>query len=135
MFFMSFVEPLMYQSRYINIPPRFIHTALRIQQKSAVGGLEFLKYPILVNGDRAITATGLKLTYTPARLSGLSWTPRAGAEGDLLQAALPVTSPVPQRDVWKTVCSDVAFLSEATASVRHRVWCILRWIAEHVRYF
>lgn len=37
--------------------------ALRIQQKSAVGGLEFLKYPILVNADKAIRATGLRLTY------------------------------------------------------------------------
>jgi UDP-glucose 4-epimerase len=36
---------------------------LRIQQKSAVGGLEFLKYPILVNAEKAIRATGLKLTY------------------------------------------------------------------------
>jgi UDP-glucose 4-epimerase len=37
--------------------------ALRIQQKSAVGGLEFLKYPILVSAEKAIKATGLKLTY------------------------------------------------------------------------
>jgi len=38
--------------------------ALRIQQKSAVGGLEFLKYPILVNAEKAIKTTGLKLTYS-----------------------------------------------------------------------
>ncbi len=37
--------------------------ALRIQQKSAVGGLEFLKYPILVSAEKAIRTTGLKLTY------------------------------------------------------------------------
>jgi nucleoside-diphosphate-sugar epimerase len=37
--------------------------ALRIQQKSAVGGLEFLKYPILVNGEKVLTTTGLELTY------------------------------------------------------------------------
>jgi len=37
--------------------------ALRIQHKSAVGGLEFLKYPILVNAEKASKATGLKLTY------------------------------------------------------------------------
>jgi UDP-glucose 4-epimerase len=38
--------------------------ALRIQQKSAVGGLEFLKYPILVSAEKAIRTTGLKLTYS-----------------------------------------------------------------------
>lgn len=37
--------------------------ALRIQQKSAVGGLEFLKYPILVSAEKAVKVTGLKLTY------------------------------------------------------------------------
>ena len=38
--------------------------ALRIQQKSAVGGLEFLKYPILVSAEKAVRTTGLKLTYS-----------------------------------------------------------------------
>jgi UDP-glucose 4-epimerase len=37
--------------------------ALRIQQKSAVGGLEFLKYPIQVSAEKAIRTSGLKLTY------------------------------------------------------------------------
>jgi UDP-glucose 4-epimerase len=36
--------------------------ALRIQQKSAVGGLEFLKYPILVSAEKLTRTTGLKLT-------------------------------------------------------------------------
>jgi hypothetical protein len=37
--------------------------ALRIQQKSAVGGLEFLKYPILVSAEKLTRTIGFKLTY------------------------------------------------------------------------
>jgi len=37
--------------------------ALRIQHKSAVGGLEFLKYPILVSAEKAMKTTGLKPTH------------------------------------------------------------------------
>jgi len=37
--------------------------ALRIQQKSPVGGLEFLKYPILVSAEKLTKTIGLKLTY------------------------------------------------------------------------
>ena len=37
--------------------------ALRIQKKSPVGGLEFLKYPILVSAEKLTKTIGFKLSY------------------------------------------------------------------------
>jgi UDP-glucose 4-epimerase len=37
--------------------------ALRIQKKSPAGGLEFMKYPILVSAEKLTRTTGFKLSY------------------------------------------------------------------------